>query len=258
LVELAHFQVEDGALHVTCGKCQQVTRVEPAASLEVRPASVAPPEGPSGPPTPSAAVALRLPEPAPSRPPSQPPRVLLQSSPEASNVVTLRTVTVEAVERARLAADTNPFAVPSGRCPKCLAPREGAACSQCGAHFDLFDEALVAPPEWLSAAWVELLRDWGSPLRHEALQAQARQEDALTPLGRLYRLRLAAEPQDPIAEKGRADVVRLAAAQMSLQGQARGLTGPRGRGVKVALTVAVAVALLGAAGYLVHVLLSAS
>jgi len=216
MVELERFRLEGATLHVTCGRCGQetaVTSVLAAAAAAAATPGVSPPA--SAPP-----VAPRA-EPSPSRPPSQPPRVGLASSPTASNVVMLRTATVEAVERAGLAADGDPFEVPAGLCPKCLARRaEGPACPQCGVVFHAFQPDNLSPPEWLREAWRALLRDWGNDDAHEALRLRAQQEGALTLLGRLYRLRLAVEPTDPIAEKGRLDVLRLASAPMSLRPRA--------------------------------------
>lgn len=191
--------------------------------------------------------------PVPVRPPP-PARVSLASSPGASNVVMLRTATVEAVERAARSADGNPFEVPEGHCPKCLAVRDGSpSCAQCGVRFDAFQEAHVAPPPWLREAWVALLRDWGTEASHEALRARAQREDALTALGRLYRLRLAVEPNDPIAEKGRADVLRVAAAPMTYR--PRSGEGDNNR-MKLVLAGAVVLLFLAAVGFFVRVLLT--
>jgi hypothetical protein len=173
--------------------------------------------------------------------PVSPPRVSLASSPTASNVVMLRTATVEAVELAAQSANENPFAVPEGHCPKCIARRDGSpSCPQCGLDFLHFRQALVAPPAWLEQAWVELLRDWGNEKRHESLRMRAQQEDALTALGRLYRLRLAANPNDPIAEHGRSEVLRLAAMPMTYRPVAEAAGSGRG---KTALAVVVALCL---------------
>jgi hypothetical protein len=174
--------------------------------------------------------------------------VSLASSPTASNVVMLRTASVEAVEHAAQSADANPFAVPEGHCPKCLARRDGGpSCPQCGLEFLHFQQALVAPPAWLEQAWVELLRDWGNETRHEGLRARAQQEDALTALGRLYRLRLAVDPNDPIAEQGRSEVLRLAAMPMTYRPGAE--AAGRGRG-KTVLAVVLAALCLAALVFL--------
>jgi len=158
----------------------------------------------------------------------------------------LRTASVEAVERAAQSADASPFEVPEGHCPKCLARRDGSpSCPQCGVQFLYFQEAHVAPPVWLKQAWVELLRDWGNDAQHDRLRARAQQEDALTALGRLYRLRLAVEPNDPIAEKGRGEVLRLAAAPMTYRPSAETAGTSRAKTVLVVVVVAFCLAAIG-------------
>jgi hypothetical protein len=107
--------------------------------------------------------------------------------------------------------------------------------------FQAFQPDNLTPPQWLRDAWLELLRDWGNDATHEALRLRAQQEGALTLLGRLYRLRLAVEPTDPIAEKGRTDVLRLASAPMSFRSRGE----PGARNLKPA---AIAVVLLVSAG----------
>jgi hypothetical protein len=140
----------------------------------------------------------------------------------------LRTATVEAVERANRAAEGDPFEVPKDLCPKCLSRRaEGPSCPQCGVVFQVFQPDNLSPPQWLREAWLGLLRDWGNERAHEALRLRAQQEEALTTLGRLYRLRLAIEPTDPIAEKGRSDVLRLASAPMSFRSRGGEPPGPK-------------------------------
>ena len=47
------------------------------------------------------------------------------------------------------------------------------------------------------------------------MRRKAQQLDALAAVGRLYRLRLVAVPEDPIAAQGREDVLRLASVPMS-------------------------------------------
>ncbi|MCC6337988.1 MAG: hypothetical protein IT380_28850 [Myxococcales bacterium] len=273
LVELERFRVEGGVLRVTCSRCgaeSQAPGARDAGASTAGPASSPSPEATSGGPAELRAppVSAPLPSSAPTaspgaataraheaapRPPSQPPRVSLASSPGASNVVMLRTATVDAIERAAQSADGDPFAVPEGHCPKCLARRDGSAtCPQCGVQFDAFLEANVAPPVWLRDAWLALLRDWGDEVAHEGLRRRAQREEALVALGRLYRLRLAVEPNDPIAEKGRADVLRLASAAMSFR-PSEEAQGP-GR-AKTVVGVVVLVFTLGAMGLLLRYIL---
>lgn len=221
LVELERFRVDGDALLLTCGKCGVESRVTPTAGaapppgagLSGGPSSTAqssPPPGPGG--ASSAGPAVAAPRPIP------PPRpVSFSSSPQASNVVTLRTPSVAAVERAAQAALEDPFAVPQGLCPRCLAPNaEGATqCGGCGVTFAQIAPAALAPPEWLATTWRELLSVWGDDKRHEAVRTLAYEREDLAALGRLYRLRLAWTPDDPWALKGRDEVLRLAVAPVA-------------------------------------------
>lgn len=196
LITLELFRLEGAALIITCSKCNAESRVE-AAQLQAQASQ----SGGSAP-----------------RPPSQPPRISLSSTEGGSNVVVLRTAGHEAVQKAAKAADDNPFTVPGSVCPKCIAPRSASAsCPHCGISFESFDESLVLPPKWLREEWVELLRDWANEPRHQQLRRKAQQADALAAIGRLYRMRQSAVPEDPIAEEGRADVVRLAAVAISFR-----------------------------------------
>lgn len=191
LVELEQFRLEGTALLVTCPSC----RVESSAQ---RQAPVPPPAvTPSGgrPATPRTAQGLA-------------------SSPLASNVVELRNPLGEALASAARAAAEDPFTPPPGFCPKCVAPRTEAAldCPACGLTFARFDAATLAVPTWLEERWRALLASWGDGAAHQALQAVARAEGELVALGRLYRVRLAFQPDDPLARAGRDEVVALASA----------------------------------------------
>lgn len=197
LIALEVFRVDGPVLIITCARCGAESRVEAAATPEV--ASLA-----SSGPTP--------------RSPSLPPRVSLASTEGGSNVVVLRTAGHEAVQKAARAAEEGPFLIPDGVCPKCIGPRaESASCPHCGILFESFDEATVLPPKWLRDDWVEVLRDWGNDLKHSQLRRKAQQTDALAAVGRLYRLRQAFVPEDPVAEAGRADVLRMAAMSISFR-----------------------------------------
>lgn len=198
LITLEVFRAEGAALIVTCTKCGAESRVEsqPAQATQLA-------QGASAPRSPS---------------PSLAPKVSLASTEGASNVVVLRTAGHEAVQKAAKAADEGPFQLPDGVCPKCISPKGAApACHHCGILFESFDEATILLPKWLREAWVELLRDWGNEAKHVQLRRQSQQLDALAMLGRLYRLRQAAVPEDPIAAEGRADVLKLAAGSISFR-----------------------------------------
>jgi hypothetical protein len=191
LVELRDFKLEGAALVVTCPACQVVSRTH-------------------APPVPSPAPVVPLVPVTSSS--GERPGLQLTWAPGASNVVALRTPGAEAVLAAAEAAKSAPFAVPEGRCPKCVAPRtpENSSCPQCGLTFTQFDPAQVEPPEWLKGAWVELLSHWDDEPRHLELRRQAVETQDLASLGRLYRLRLVAQSEDPIAQRGRDEVLRLA------------------------------------------------
>lgn len=184
LVDLTNFKLEGSTLVVTCSACGNAAKVA-APSV---PAMVSPPA------------------PVVERPPLQ-----LQSF-GASNVVALRNPGTDAIAAAAEAATKGPFEVPAGRCPKCVAPKPptGIACPQCGLVFDQFSPENVALEVWLGKAWIELLKDWGNEQRHAEIRARAQAELALASVGRLYRLRLAAQPEDPIAQRGRDEVLRMA------------------------------------------------
>lgn len=207
LLELGAFRVDGDALVVTCPRCGQENRAS-SESAAVPPGLGAVPPRTPGPQTASAAPALPLPPPRP---------VALSSSPQASNVVMLRTPHVEAVEKAALSLEGNPFAVPEGFCPKCLAARPAAheSCAQCGLVFKQLAPATLEVPPWLNEAWRALLLDWGSDGAHELLRLRCARENELVPLARLYRIRLALMPDDPYALRGRDEVLRLAVAPVS-------------------------------------------
>lgn len=222
MVDLQRFRMEGTRLYVSCPKCAAEHAVEGAPMATAAASAM------------GAALSLG-------------PKVSLVSSPHATNVVTLRTAATEAI----LAADVvrDPLAVPDGHCPKCLEPREaqGTACPHCGLVFQRFNPATVEAPAWLVGAFHELLGDWGSEAHHEQLCAEANRRGALQHLGRLYRLRLAWFPDDPWAELGREEVVRLAelAVTAGLVETPTHAPAPPSRGRTVAVAVLVAV-LVGA------------
>jgi hypothetical protein len=188
LVELRDFKLEGAALVLTCPACGNASRVS------------APSSAPS-PLTPIAPTST-----------GERPALQLTSFPGASNVVALRSPGSDAVNAAADAARSGPFEVPAGRCPKCIAPRQAGvpACNQCGLTFAQFDSNQVAPSPWLRAAWVALLSDWGREEHHAELRHRALAEGDLASVGRLYRLRLVASAEDPFAQRGRDEVLRMA------------------------------------------------
>jgi len=198
LVELEQFRLDGGSLVVTCGRCGVESRVDPKQ----------PPRAEPAPPPPAGEV-------PPARPSPPPPRLVPFTGP---NVVTLRTASVTAVEKAAEAADSNPFTAPEGCCPRCLAKRspQAANCPSCGVVFAQLAPATLEPPLWLADAWRALLKTWGDDVQHELLRYRAFELEELAALGRLYRIRLAWAPEDPWAQKGRDEVLRLATAPVDL------------------------------------------
>lgn len=195
LVDLERFSLEDATLIITCQRCGVATRID---AQPARP--VAAPDAPR-------------PQLLP-----RPPRVAL-SSEGASNVLVLRSASHEAVQRAAQAAQGDPFHVPDDRCPRCISPRTtGSNCPKCGLAWDGFDPSTLAPPTWLAQEWLSLLTDWGNEARHVGLRERALGSEALAAVGRLYQLRLADSPDDPVANHGLAEVLRVTAA-VSLQPQ---------------------------------------
>ena len=191
LVELRDFKLEDSTLVIGCPACGSSSRVsEPS-------------------PSPIALVPLVPVSPTIT---GERPALQLTSFPGASNVVALRSHGADAVGAAAEAARAGPFEVPQGRCPKCIAPRQAkaATCTQCGLTFERFDATQVAPPPWLQGEWVGLLTDWGNETLHAQLRQRALEEQDLASVGRLYRVRLVANPDDPFAQRGRDEVLRMA------------------------------------------------
>jgi transcription elongation factor Elf1 len=146
------------------------------------------------------------------------PRALvLASSREASNVVTLRAPMGAAIDSARRFADNHPFDVPEGLCPKCISKRDDTAlaCKTCGLLFANAAAEALLPPDELATEWCELLRNWGDERGHAAIRQASVARDQLPALARLYRLRLAAMPEDPIAQRGRDEVLAAASSVMT-------------------------------------------
>ena len=193
------FRVEGNRLFLTCARCGAESAVEVAE----------PSTGTSAAQSLSAPVAFSAP-----RVPSPP----LTSAPssETPRVVPLRPVAVgDAVRLAAEAArSSDPFAVPDDRCPKCVGQRPADAlfCPHCGLAWANFRPEQVEFPDDLRAAFLHAMEQWDEPSRHEAVLALATRTGQLPALGRLYRLRLAAAPLDPVAERGRDEVLRRASA----------------------------------------------
>ena len=143
--------------------------------------------------------------------------IALESSANASNVVSLRTASTEAIERAVKASRGDPFETPAGLCPKCVSKRapDDAACPFCGLNFEGYDPKTLRPPEWLIEPWRELLLTWGNEAEHAHVRTLALQQNGLPELGRLYRLRLADFAEDPFAARARDELLRQATQAVS-------------------------------------------
>jgi hypothetical protein len=185
LLEVKSFRVDAGSLVLTCPACGQESRTG------VTPGAGPPPLQPSV---------------------SATPRAQLASTQAGSNVVELRLSNRESTERARTVAAESPFAVPEGHCPKCISPRapEAKSCRSCGADFSLLSADMMMPSAWLQTAWIALLGRWGELDQHDALVVEALGKGEMPALGRLYRLYLSRVPADPLALRGREEVVRRA------------------------------------------------
>lgn len=152
----------------------------------------------------------------PLPPPSVPPLVpkervpVPSTSPFASNVVALRDIGAEAAARAAKSIGERPFDAPSGRCPKCIASRIPAdpSCRQCGLVFSQLDDAALSPSDWLRDQWLSLLARWSDTGAHDTIISQGMLRGELPAMGRLYRIRLADMPDDPLARRGRDEVLR--------------------------------------------------
>lgn len=185
LAEPAQVKREAGALVLACSKCGAQTRAA-WTEAEAEPAAAAVSRSPA--PSPAVAPAA-VPAPAPPR------------------VVTLHAVPP------LTSPGEDPFTVPEDRCPKCIAPRPAGAlsCRQCGLVFANFVAAESAPSAELQAAWKELAGHWDEVASHDRVLAAAAMRGELAAAGRLYRIQLARQPRDPMAARGRDEVLRLAA-----------------------------------------------
>lgn len=185
LAEPARLRRESGALVLSCSKCGAETRAA-WAEAEAEPA---------------AAAVSRATAPAAS------------PAPAASRVVALHAVPPLG------AMGEDPFVVPEDRCPKCVAPRPpgGLSCHSCGLVFANFVAAESAPSAELQAAWKELAARWDDLSTHDRVLAGAAVRGELAAAGRLYRIHLARQPRDPMAARGRDEVIRLAATTSPLR-----------------------------------------
>ncbi|WP_224361673.1 hypothetical protein [Hyalangium versicolor] len=219
----AAFRVELGVLVMTCARCGQESRARPEEAL-------------------AAAVAQTSAEQA--SPPVPAPRT---TAAPALKVVALRPSEGQVREAAELARSGDPFAVPAGFCPKCIAARreDAAACASCGLVYANFDPVEQQVTEPLRAAWLSVLERWDDRDAHDRLLSLAVGRGELAMAGRLYRIRLAQAPEDLYAQRGRDEVVRLASASpVSLRQSATPATSSRGQ-LLVALILLIVLMVMG-------------
>jgi len=112
---------------------------------------------------------------------------------------------------------------PPGFCPKCIAPRAPAAtsCPACGLAFANSQPGDYRPPETVLEAWRALTARWGTEDEHARFLQVAGAADALAAAGRLYRIRLAADPEDALARAGVEATVKMASAPVAVAGLRR-------------------------------------
>ncbi|WP_375768273.1 hypothetical protein NR798_42420 [Archangium gephyra] len=116
----------------------------------------------------------------------------------------------------------DPFMPPQGFCPKCIGARkEGAVvCPYCGLDYARFRPEESRPSGAVASTWLGVVELWESRGAHDKVLALASERGELAALGRLYRIRLARNPEDAMAKRGREEVLRLAAASSTFMASA--------------------------------------
>lgn len=222
VVPAAGFRLDREVLRITCAGCRAEHELE---------------------------VQLEQPAPVVPQPPT---RVDPLGPAPIARIVPLRPVTDAVRLAARAASQTDPFAVPDGHCPKCIAARDPDAqsCRQCGLVYVNFRSEEVAPSTTLSQVFIAALERWEDPAAHDAVLDTAARGGELPAAGRLYRIRLAESPHDLVAQKARDEIVQRAASAADLLRtlEPRDLQTPRWQWV-----VAVIVAVLAAGSVLLLV-----
>lgn len=211
LIPPAAFRVEGTVLVLLCPRCHAETRAGPALGEQASPAS--------GPVIVLAREEAEL-DPLQHEPTRRMtlPKAVLENMglepgerhPTAPSLRVLPGASREAAQR----PPEDPFLAPAGHCPKCIGPRaEGATmCPFCGLDFSLAQPEAFQPSETLAMAWRGVWESWEDTAVHDRVLALASQRGELAELGRLYRIRLAHLPEDPLAQRGREEVLRLASA----------------------------------------------
>ena len=129
------------------------------------------------------------------------------------------------------AFDEDPYAVPGGRCPKCVAARPEAAthCALCGLAYAKFVAAEHRLKPGLDRAWRQLMQKWDDPAQHDKLLLRAQTEEALPQVARLYQLRIARHEGDVMAQRGREELLRRAMATATVTARPAGQKSPANR-----------------------------
>jgi predicted nucleic acid-binding Zn-ribbon protein len=132
----------------------------------------------------------------------------------APKVLSLQRVNDAVDLAAKAACSEDPFAVPADRCPKCIGERDPDAltCPRCGLVYVNYVPEELAPSSELAGAFRAAMEKWDERPAHDAVLGIAIRTGELSALGRLYRIRQAAAPLDPVARRGLDEVVRRASA----------------------------------------------
>jgi hypothetical protein len=204
----------------------------PGAAAPPRPADVARFESPGKPPA-IAPVTLAAPPPAkrvvdaefaqlldqlgnvpPTTPPAPQPSSQPAPLPPAQSPRPRNTVSTPVVVLPQVAGVVrgSTIQIPPGYCPKCITPRTTQAliCNACGLVFANFRAEEHQPSAALESAWRGLEERWTKQEEHEKFLQMAFNMDELARAGRLYRIRLAAMPDDAQAKVALESMVRMA------------------------------------------------
>ncbi|MFP2962276.1 hypothetical protein ACLEPN_31970, partial [Myxococcus sp. 1LA] len=108
--------------------------------------------------------------------------------------------------------DAELFEPPPGVCSKCVGPRreEALSCPQCGLVYVNYLPGESPLSDVLADAWRKVAARWEDWDAHDRVMTLAVGRGELAMVGRLYRVRLAREPEDAVARRGRDEVVRRA------------------------------------------------
>ncbi|MDQ3265017.1 MAG: hypothetical protein M3Y59_15360 [Myxococcota bacterium] len=224
LAEIASHRLDLGTLVLRCARCGAESREESGPGAAPAPRSPMPAPALAAPaPVVSSSPESALADAAPWRAPSVPERPVVPGASSAAatgvespgQVVFLRALSPST---AYPASREDPLAVPDGYCPKCISLRRmgGPSCASCGLSFAAFNPEEHSPPAPLLEAWRVLAQSWEDNDAHDRFLQLSVEEGTLAAAGRLYRIQLAHNRDDPFAARGRDEVVKLAAAASAL------------------------------------------